>query len=84
MPINTITVDLAQNPYSIYVGENLLHEPDYLFPNIQGKQIMIVSNDTVAPLYLEKLKTILAAYQCDAVILPDGEQYKTWDQPRVY
>jgi 3-dehydroquinate synthase len=80
MPINTIPVALDRNAYNIHVGENLLHEPEYLFTSIKGKQVMLVSNDTIAPIYLEKIKTILSAYQCDAVILPDGEQFKTWEQ----
>merc|ERR1712000_587837 len=41
-----------------------------------GRQVLIVTNETVAPLYLDTVKAALKDYQVDAVILPDGESYK--------
>jgi 3-dehydroquinate synthase len=55
----------------------LLSDVSYLSPHIQGRQVCIVTNTTIAPLYLEKIKSLLSdSYQVDVVILPDGEQYK--------
>ncbi len=71
-----LTVDLGERSYPIFIGEHLLTNQDYLTPYITGKQVMIVTNTTVAPLYLDTVKKMLPAYQVAEVILPDGEQYK--------
>ena len=63
--------------YPIYIGSGLLEQPELLTRHIRSKQVAIVSNETIAPLYLDKLQTALADYQVEAVILPDGEQFKT-------
>jgi 3-dehydroquinate synthase len=75
--MNTLTVELGDRSYPIYIGAGLLGEPQYLAPHVSGHQVMIVTNDTVAPLYLEQCRRGLQAFACEAVILPDGEQYKT-------
>lgn len=69
-------VELAERRYPIHVGTGLLHDVDCFAPYIQGQKVLIVSNTTVAPLYLAQLKQTLAAYQINEIILPDGEQYK--------
>ena len=75
--MQTLNVDLGDRSYPIHIGAGLLARADLLQAHIRGKQVMIVSNDTVAPLYLQSLRAQLGAYQCDEVILADGEQYKT-------
>lgn len=75
--MKTLTVDLGARSYPIYIGENIYHQFALLQPHIHGQQVMIVSNDTVAPLYLTALQQSLTDYQVASVILPDGEQYKT-------
>lgn len=75
----TLNVDLGDRSYPIFIGQDLLNSPDCFKPFIHGKQVMIVSNTTVAPLYLEAIKSSLEGYQVDEVILPDGEEYKTLD-----
>jgi len=77
--MKTLTVDLGDRSYPIYIGRNLLGKAELLTPHIQSRQVLIVSNETVAPLYLEKVKPALTNYQAESVILPDGEQYKTLD-----
>src|SRR5690606_2023577 len=47
--------------------------------HIVGRQVAIVSNETVAPLYLERLSAALAGYQQTHVVLPDGEAHKNWE-----
>lgn len=74
--MKTLQVELAERSYPIYIGQNLLTNNQLIKPYIDGTQIMIVSNDTVAPLYLEKTKQMFAEYECQSVLLPDGEQYK--------
>jgi 3-dehydroquinate synthase len=74
--MQTLTVDLGDRSYPIYIGTGLL-EPSLLKPHVGGRQVMIVSNETVAPLYLERLRTCLEGLDVAEVVLPDGEQYKT-------
>jgi 3-dehydroquinate synthase len=77
--MDTLTVELGTRSYPIYIGQNLLQERNMLTPHIQGDAVMLVSNETVAPLYMEKLLSSLELLRRDEVILPDGEQYKTLD-----
>lgn len=72
----TLTVALGERSYPIYIGPGLIGDPRRYQPHIRGKQVMIVSNETVAPLYLARVEQALDGYPVDSVILPDGEQYK--------
>ncbi len=74
--MRTLTVDLGERSYPIHIGPGLLSRPDLLTPHVASRQVMLVSNETVAPLYLDVVREAFAGYQCDDVILPDGEQYK--------
>ncbi len=77
--MNTLTVDLGNRSYPIQIGQGLLDQADLLAAHISGRQVMVVSNTTVAPLYLDRVLASLAGLQTATVILPDGEQYKTLD-----
>ena len=77
--MKTLQVDLGERSYPIYIGGGLLDRAELLSTHIPGQQVLVVSNDTVAPLYLERVLQSLAGFQCRSVILPDGEQYKTLD-----
>ena len=66
-----------ERSYPIYIGAGLLAQPGVWSQHIASKQVAIVTNETVAPLYLLKLQAALTDYQLETVILPDGEQYKT-------
>jgi 3-dehydroquinate synthase len=74
-----LDVDLGARAYPIFIGPGLISDPDCFRPYLAGSRVMIVSNETVAPLYLAPLRTALAGLAVDAVILPDGEQYKDLD-----
>jgi 3-dehydroquinate synthase len=76
-----IQVELGVRSYPIYIGPNLLKQYELFERCLQYKKVLIVTNDTIAPLYLEKVQALLAPFQCAIpVILPDGEQYKTLTQ----
>ena len=77
-PMQTLSVGLAERSYLIHIGSGLLKQVDLLLPHIPHKRAVIVSNTTVAPLYLQQLREGLSAngVQVQAIILPDGEQYK--------
>ena len=75
--MKTLYVELGERRYPIFIGSNL-NPQELLEPYIHGKQVMIVSNDTVAPLYLDRYKAALEnlGKTVATCILPDGEKYK--------
>lgn len=75
--MQTLNVELGERRYPIYIGADLLGRAELLAPHIPGRQVLVVSNETVAPIYLDRLAAALAGFQQHQVILPDGEQYKT-------
>ena len=75
----TLNVDLGERSYPIFIGQDLLGDSSLIAPYINGRQVVVVTNETVAPLYLEKTLSALSDYQCETVILPDGECYKTYE-----
>ena len=75
--MKTLTLDLGKKSYPIFIGQGLLSQANLLTDFITHQQVMIVSNTTVAPLYLDKVKGLLVDYEVQTCILPDGEQYKT-------
>lgn len=77
--MQTLHVDLAERSYPIYIGADLLAHAGLLTAHIAGRQVAIVTNETVAPLYLASLKQLLAGLSVTTVILPDGERFKTWE-----
>jgi len=77
--LTTVVVELGDRSYPIHIGSGLLSNRELLIPHIKGKQVCIITNDVVAPLYLEKLKTTLTGFELSEFILPDGEAEKTLD-----
>ncbi|MDM5176237.1 bifunctional shikimate kinase/3-dehydroquinate synthase AroKB [Massilia sp. DJPM01] len=76
-----LNVDLGERSYPITIGAGLLSDPALLERHIAGHKVAIVTNTTVAPLYLERVAAPLRAAGRDVleIILPDGEQFKNWD-----
>ncbi len=74
-----LDVDLGDRSYPIFIGTQLLTQSELWTPYIKGSQVMIVTNETIAPLYLEQIEKALAGKQVASVILPDGERYKNLD-----
>jgi 3-dehydroquinate synthase len=77
--MQTLTVDLGERSYPIYIGEGLLTQSGLLRQHIKGKQVLVVTNETVAPLYLQQVRESLDGLHYSEVLLPDGEQFKTLD-----
>ncbi|KPK40568.1 MAG: 3-dehydroquinate synthase [Gammaproteobacteria bacterium SG8_47] len=75
MPI--LNVELGVRSYPIHIGNGLLGRPELIAPHVAGHQVMVVTNETVAPLYLDAVLHSLRDFECHQVVLPDGEQYKT-------
>ena len=79
--MRSLTVDLDHRSYPIHIGTNLLERADLLLPVLAQKKAAIVTNTTVAPLYLDRLRNALEGKGIESipVILPDGEQFKNWE-----
>ena len=74
-----LIVELGSRSYPIYIGAGLLTCAELLTKHIKSKQVLVVTNTTVAPLYLQQLLNNLQSYNVEQIVLPDGEQYKTLD-----
>ncbi len=76
--MQTLTVALSERSYPIFIGEHLLTDKNCFAPYLCAKQVLVVSNTTVAPLYLAQVESTLKAqgYLVETHLLPDGEQYK--------
>jgi 3-dehydroquinate synthase len=79
--MQTLTVDLGDRSYPIHIGAGLLDRADLLLPHLAQKRVAVVTNTTVAPLYLERLTATLQAggVAVTPIVLPDGEAYKNWE-----
>lgn len=79
--MQTLTVGLGERSYPIHIGGSLLANAELLQAHVPRKRVAIVTNTTVAPLYLDRLQHTLRSIAVDSVpvILPDGEQYKNAD-----
>lgn len=71
-----LDVSLAERSYPIYIDRGLLGQ-DLIRGHVRGNQVMVVTNETIGPLYLDAVTRGLGDLQCDTLILPDGEQHKT-------
>ena len=75
--MQTLTVHLAERSYPIHIGSGLLRDGDTLREAVGRRDVLLVSNVTVAPLYAEQVKLTLGGNRVIEVTLPDGEQHKT-------
>jgi 3-dehydroquinate synthase len=75
--VNTLKVELGDRSYPILIGEGLLRQPELVRQHVVARDILVVSNTTVAPLYMESLVTALSGARVVEAILPDGEAHKT-------
>jgi 3-dehydroquinate synthase len=73
--VETIVVALGSRSYPIHVGPALLDKPELY--GSTAKQVLIVTNDVVGPLYLERVQAVFGGRELDTLILPDGERHKT-------
>lgn len=74
--MDTVNVNLGQRSYPIYIGSGLLAGHDLLKKSTPARQVLIVTNEIVAPLYLERVQKSFADRSLRSMVLRDGEQYK--------
>ena len=78
--MDTLTVDLGDRSYPIHIASSLLSQLSSLMPVLSGRQLMVVTNTTISPLYLDDVVKQLSVHcDVDTVILPDGEKFKNLD-----
>ena len=75
--MKTIEVELAANGYPVYLGRDILSDPELWRRHLGSGKVLVVSNEVVAPLYMDILESALAGRAFETHILPDGERYKT-------
>lgn len=75
--MRTLTVPLDERSYPIYIGRGLIERGDLYTAHLPGRQLLIVTNDVVGPLYLEPVTRACGGLEVDSLVLPDGEQHKT-------
>lgn len=75
--MNTLKVELGDRSYPILIGQGLLGQPDLIRQYVPARDVLIVSNTTVGPLYLEQFASAFAGGRVVETILPDGESHKT-------
>ncbi len=74
--MHRLVIPLAERSYPILIGPGIL-QGDHLRPHLATGPALVVSNETVAPLYLETVQRALGDHPHHRLILPDGEQWKT-------
>ncbi len=74
----TLNVDLGRRSYPIFIGSGILGTSGLLTPYINGRDCLILSSETVAPIYLEPLRAMLGTSRTEVMILPDGETSKNF------
>jgi 3-dehydroquinate synthase len=78
--MRTITVGLGERSYPIHIDRGLLARTELLLPHLGQRKVAIVTNSTIAPLYLEPLTSALgnAAVEVVPIVVADGEDHKNW------
>jgi 3-dehydroquinate synthase len=77
--MKTLRVDLGDRSYPIFIGSNLLCNRGLILPYIGSGRVVVVSNELVAPLYIDRIGRLFGDVGFTSVILQDGEQFKTPD-----
>ncbi len=76
--MESLSVALAERSYPIHIGAGLIGRADLYRPHLGGGAAAIVTNEVVGPLYLSKVRQALAGARVTDILIPDGEQAKSW------
>ncbi|CAI7786931.1 unnamed protein product [Closterium sp. NIES-54] len=78
--LTVVDVDLGDRSYPIYIGAGILDRGDLLCRHVKGRRVLVVTNESIAPLFLERTISALthgnSQLEVRSVVLPDGEQFK--------
>ena len=76
--MESLSVALGSRSYPIHIGSGLISAAELYAPHLAGGGAAIVTNDVVAPLYLSQLRKALRDGRVTEIVVPDGEQAKSW------
>lgn len=78
--METVRVGLGERAYTVHIGAGALDDARLYAPHVAGRRVAVITNEVVAPHYLERLVRALrqAGAQPETIVLPDGEQTKDW------
>jgi 3-dehydroquinate synthase len=79
--MQTISVALGERSYPVHIGTGLIGRPDLVLPHLERRQVAVVTDTTVGPIYLERFCRPLreAGVEAIAIVVPDGEAHKRWE-----
>ena len=77
--MHALNVPLGARAYPVLIGRGILGQPEVLSPYIAGRQVMIITNEIVGPLWLKPVRSALADFELAVHSIPDGESYKNLD-----
>jgi len=77
--MQTVSIDLGQRSYPIHIGSSLIDQRGLIAEHVRNRA-MVVTNETIAPLYLDQTLASLGNIPSSSVILPDGENHKNLDE----
>ncbi|MCI0399758.1 MAG: 3-dehydroquinate synthase [Gammaproteobacteria bacterium] len=77
--MKTVMVKLGDRSYPIHIGEHLIGRRDLMAGHIKGQKVMVVTDTTIAPLYLGTVMNALRAFTAESILLPVGEEHKNLD-----
>ncbi|RLK47030.1 3-dehydroquinate synthase [Alkalispirillum mobile] len=81
----TLHVDLGSRSYPIHIGTGLLDKSPLFTDHLPARRVLVVTNETVAPHYLDRVLDSLGDREAHSVVLPDGERFKSLETAmRVY
>jgi 3-dehydroquinate synthase len=75
--MHRLTIDLGARSYPILIGPGLIDDPAVLAAAVEARDVLVVTNEVVGPLYLDRLLRSLVGKRAGTVELPDGESHKT-------
>lgn len=75
--METLNVSLGERSYPIYLKQGAMYDVALFEPHIKGTKVVIVTNETLAPLFADEVVKTLSKFDVDMVTIPDGEAYKT-------
>ncbi len=81
--MKTINVELGDRSYPIYIGQKLLSDKSIIKKHVTSKQVLIITNEVIAPYYLDLLLSNLSDKQVETLILPDGEKTKSLEHLNI-
>ncbi len=79
MSTTVLNVDLGARSYPIHIGAGLLDDGALFTSLVKAEQVIVLSNEVVAPLYMDRVRTHFSRRRCETLVVPDGEARKTLD-----